>query len=60
MCGGVCRFTAVAEGLQQVRQQLKKLQELEQKYTYENDPITQGKSTLEERALALFKTLIVK
>eukprot|EP00063_Salmo_salar_P053676 XP_014028511.1 PREDICTED: signal transducer and activator of transcription 1-alpha/beta-like isoform X1 [Salmo salar] len=52
-------FTAVAEGLQQVRQQLKKLQELEQKYTYENDPITQGKSTLEERALALFKTLIV-
>uniref|UniRef100_A0A8C7TE47 Signal transducer and activator of transcription n=1 Tax=Oncorhynchus mykiss TaxID=8022 RepID=A0A8C7TE47_ONCMY len=52
-------FTAVAEGLQQVRQQLKKLQELEQKYTYENDPITQGKSTLEERALVLFKTLIV-
>lgn len=50
----------MAEGLQQVRQQLKKLQELEQKYTYENDPITQGKSTLEERALALFKTLIVK
>ncbi|XP_055734934.1 signal transducer and activator of transcription 1-alpha/beta-like [Salvelinus fontinalis] len=52
-------FTAVAEGLQQVRQQLKKLQELEQKYTYENDPITQCKSTLEERALLLFKTLIV-
>ncbi|XP_038862629.1 signal transducer and activator of transcription 1-alpha/beta-like [Salvelinus namaycush] len=52
-------FTAVAEGLQQVRQQLKKLQELEQKYTYENDPITQCKSTLEERALVLFKTLIV-
>uniref|UniRef100_A0A673YG50 Signal transducer and activator of transcription n=1 Tax=Salmo trutta TaxID=8032 RepID=A0A673YG50_SALTR len=52
-------FTAVAEGLQQVRQQLKKLQELEQKYTYENDPITQGKSALEERALTLFKYLIV-
>uniref|UniRef100_A0A3P8YFI9 Signal transducer and activator of transcription n=1 Tax=Esox lucius TaxID=8010 RepID=A0A3P8YFI9_ESOLU len=52
-------FTAVAEGLQQVRQQLKKLQELEQKYTYENDPITQFKSTLEERALTLFKNLIV-
>uniref|UniRef100_A0A4W5REL3 Signal transducer and activator of transcription n=1 Tax=Hucho hucho TaxID=62062 RepID=A0A4W5REL3_9TELE len=52
-------FTAVAEGLQQVRQQLKKLQELEQKYTYENDPITQRKSSLEERALVLFKTLIV-
>uniref|UniRef100_A0A4W5NU89 Signal transducer and activator of transcription n=1 Tax=Hucho hucho TaxID=62062 RepID=A0A4W5NU89_9TELE len=52
-------FTAVAEGLQQVRQQLKKLQELEQKYTYENDPITQGKRALEERALTLFKYLIV-
>ncbi|KAL0964007.1 hypothetical protein UPYG_G00316420 [Umbra pygmaea] len=52
-------FTAVAEGLQQVRQQLKKLQELEQKYTYENDPITQYKNTLEERALSLFKNLIV-
>ncbi|KAJ8012853.1 hypothetical protein DPEC_G00047190 [Dallia pectoralis] len=52
-------FTAVAEGLQQIRQQLKKLQELEQKYTYENDPITQFKSALEERALTLFKNLIV-
>uniref|UniRef100_A0A3P9A6E5 Signal transducer and activator of transcription n=1 Tax=Esox lucius TaxID=8010 RepID=A0A3P9A6E5_ESOLU len=52
-------FTAVAEGLQQIRQQLKKLQELEQKYTYENDPITQFKSTLEERSLTLFKNLIV-
>ncbi|KAL0963743.1 hypothetical protein UPYG_G00310390 [Umbra pygmaea] len=52
-------FTAVAEGLQQVRQQLKKLQELEQKCTYENDPITQYKNTLEEQALSLFKNLIV-
>ncbi|MFT7807976.1 Signal transducer and activator of transcription 4-like [Arapaima gigas] len=53
-------FTAVAESLQQVRQQLKKLQELEQKYTYENDPITQKKSFLEERAISLFKNLIMK
>uniref|UniRef100_A0A8C9TAA8 Signal transducer and activator of transcription n=1 Tax=Scleropages formosus TaxID=113540 RepID=A0A8C9TAA8_SCLFO len=52
-------FTAVAESLQQVRQQLKKLQELEQKYTYENDPITQKKSFLEDRAISLFKNLIV-
>ncbi|XP_036400717.1 signal transducer and activator of transcription 1-alpha/beta-like isoform X1 [Megalops cyprinoides] len=52
-------FTAVAESLQQVRQQLKKLQELEQKYTYENDPITQKKNFLEERALLLFRNLIV-
>ncbi|KAJ8384107.1 hypothetical protein AAFF_G00208980 [Aldrovandia affinis] len=52
-------FTAVAEGLQQVRQQLKKLQELEQKYTYDNDPITQKKSFLEERSLSLFRNLII-
>ncbi|KAJ8403523.1 hypothetical protein AAFF_G00352950 [Aldrovandia affinis] len=52
-------FTAVAESLQQVRQQLKKLQELEQKYTYENDPITQKKNFLEERALSLFRNLII-
>ncbi|KAG9349179.1 hypothetical protein JZ751_029503 [Albula glossodonta] len=52
-------FTSVAEGLQQVRQQLKKLQELEQKYTYENDPITQKKSFLEDRTLQLFRNLII-
>ncbi|XP_056157343.1 signal transducer and activator of transcription 1a isoform X2 [Lampris incognitus] len=51
-------FTAVAETLQQVRQQLKKLQELEQKFTYENDPITQEKGMLEGRALELFKHLL--
>uniref|UniRef100_A0AAY4EEE6 Signal transducer and activator of transcription n=1 Tax=Denticeps clupeoides TaxID=299321 RepID=A0AAY4EEE6_9TELE len=52
-------FTAVAENLKLVRQQLKKLQELVLKFTYENDPISQGKNTLEERALSLFKNLIV-
>ncbi|XP_015214636.1 signal transducer and activator of transcription 1-alpha/beta isoform X2 [Lepisosteus oculatus] len=52
-------FTTVAESLQQVRQQLKKLEELEQKYTYENDPITQKKNFLEERALYLFRNLII-
>ncbi|XP_062303048.1 signal transducer and activator of transcription 1a [Osmerus eperlanus] len=51
-------FTAVAECLQQLRQQLKKLQELEQKYTYERDPITQQKGFLEGRTLTLFRTLI--
>ncbi|XP_045074987.1 signal transducer and activator of transcription 1-alpha/beta-like, partial [Coregonus clupeaformis] len=51
-------FTAVAESLQQVRQQLKELQELEQKYTYDNDPITQQKGFLEGRALALFRNLL--
>nr|XP_019960712.1 PREDICTED: signal transducer and activator of transcription 1-alpha/beta-like isoform X4 [Paralichthys olivaceus] len=51
-------FTAVAESLQQVRQHLKKLQELEQKFTYDSDPITQKKTFLENRALDLFKNLL--
>uniref|UniRef100_A0A674F7T2 Signal transducer and activator of transcription n=1 Tax=Salmo trutta TaxID=8032 RepID=A0A674F7T2_SALTR len=51
-------FTAVAESLQQVRQQLKELQELEQKYTYDNDPIKQQKGFLEGRALSLFRNLL--
>ncbi|KAJ4918489.1 hypothetical protein JOQ06_004133 [Pogonophryne albipinna] len=51
-------FTAVAESLQQVRQHLKKLQELEQKLTYESDPITQKKAYLEARALELLKNLL--
>ncbi|XP_045908477.1 signal transducer and activator of transcription 1a isoform X1 [Micropterus dolomieu] len=51
-------FTAVAESLQQVRQHLKKLQELEQKFTYDSDPITQKKTILEARALELLKNLL--
>ncbi|XP_041637862.1 signal transducer and activator of transcription 1a isoform X1 [Cheilinus undulatus] len=51
-------FTAVAESLQQVRQHQKKLQELEQKFTYDNDPITQKKAYLETRALELLKNLL--
>ncbi|KAG8004670.1 Signal transducer and activator of transcription 1 [Nibea albiflora] len=51
-------FTAVAESLQQVRQHLKKLQELEQKFSYESDPITQKKAYLEARALELLKNLL--
>lgn len=55
-----CRFTTVAECLQQIRQQLKKIQELVQKFTYDNDPLTLGKSQLDEQALSLFKNLILK
>uniref|UniRef100_A0A1A8FVF9 Signal transducer and activator of transcription n=1 Tax=Nothobranchius korthausae TaxID=1143690 RepID=A0A1A8FVF9_9TELE len=51
-------FTAVAESLQQVRQHLKKMHELEQNFTYENDPIPQKKVFLENRALELLKTLL--
>ncbi|XP_056610886.1 signal transducer and activator of transcription 1b isoform X2 [Triplophysa dalaica] len=52
-------FTTVAECLQQIRQQLKKIQELVQKFTYDNDPLTLGKSQLEEQALSLFEKLIL-
>ncbi|NWW75746.1 STAT1 protein, partial [Climacteris rufus] len=51
-------FTIVAESLQQVRQQLKKLEELEQKFTYEPDPITKNKQVLQDRTHNLFKQLI--
>ncbi|XP_068165366.1 signal transducer and activator of transcription 1a isoform X2 [Antennarius striatus] len=51
-------FTAMAESLQQVRQHLKKLQELEQQFTYDSDPITQKKVHLEARALELLKNLL--
>uniref|UniRef100_A0A8C3T6X9 Signal transducer and activator of transcription n=1 Tax=Chelydra serpentina TaxID=8475 RepID=A0A8C3T6X9_CHESE len=51
-------FTIVAESLQQVRQQLKKLEELEQKFTYDPDPITKNKQVLQDRTCNLFKQLI--
>ncbi|XP_066200952.1 signal transducer and activator of transcription 1-alpha/beta isoform X2 [Saccopteryx leptura] len=51
-------FTVVAESLQQVRQQLKKLEELEQKFTYEQDPITKNKQVLWDRTFSLFQQLI--
>ncbi|NWZ32534.1 STAT1 protein, partial [Asarcornis scutulata] len=51
-------FTIVAESLQQVRQQLKKLEELEQKLTYDPDPITKNKQVLQDRTHSLFKQLI--
>ncbi|KAL2081120.1 hypothetical protein ACEWY4_022973 [Coilia grayii] len=52
-------FTSVAESLKQVRQQLRKLQELVQKFTYDNDPVALGIGALEERAIALLKNLLV-
>lgn len=52
------RFTIVAESLQQVRQQLKKLEELEQKFNYEQDPITKNKQMLSDRTFVLFQQLI--
>uniref|UniRef100_A0A672P4M2 Signal transducer and activator of transcription 1-alpha/beta-like n=1 Tax=Sinocyclocheilus grahami TaxID=75366 RepID=A0A672P4M2_SINGR len=49
----ICR-----ESLLQLRQQRKKLLELEQKFTYDNDPITLSKSTLEDRIMLNLKNLI--
>ncbi|XP_051977609.1 signal transducer and activator of transcription 1-alpha/beta-like [Xyrauchen texanus] len=51
-------FTSVGESLLQLRQQHKKLQELEQKFTYDSDPITHSKSTLHDRITSNLKTLI--
>ncbi|NXD24029.1 STAT1 protein, partial [Spelaeornis formosus] len=51
-------FTIVAESLQQVRQQLKKLEELEQKFTYNSDPITKNKQVLQDLTHKLFQQLI--
>ncbi|GLD63344.1 signal transducer and activator of transcription 1a isoform X1 [Lates japonicus] len=45
------------QSLQQVRQHLKKLEELEQKFTYDSDSITQKKAFLEARALELLNNL---
>ncbi|KAL2081118.1 hypothetical protein ACEWY4_022971 [Coilia grayii] len=52
-------FTSVAESLKQVQQQLRKLQELVQKFTYDNDPVALGIGALEERAIALLENLLV-
>ncbi|XP_061899578.1 signal transducer and activator of transcription 1-alpha/beta-like [Entelurus aequoreus] len=51
-------FTTLAETLQQVRQHLKKLQELEQKFTYDSDPIPKKKDILEDRAMDLLNNLL--
>uniref|UniRef100_A0A672P1L7 Signal transducer and activator of transcription n=1 Tax=Sinocyclocheilus grahami TaxID=75366 RepID=A0A672P1L7_SINGR len=51
-------FTSLGESLLQLRQQRKKLLELEQKFTYDNDPITLSKSTLEDRIMLNLKNLI--
>lgn len=51
-------FTTIAKSLQQIRQQLKKLEELEQKLAYESDPITNNKQALQERTQLLFKQVM--
>ncbi|KAI4891002.1 hypothetical protein NFI96_011730 [Prochilodus magdalenae] len=52
-------FTALAECLQQTRQQLTKLQELVLKFSFDNDPISMAMSSLQEQVLMLFQNLLV-
>ncbi|XP_073414265.1 signal transducer and activator of transcription 1-alpha/beta isoform X1 [Dendrobates tinctorius] len=52
-------FTSIAKSLQQIRQQLKKLEELEQKLICDGeDPITKNKQAFQERTHNLFRQLI--
>ncbi|XP_077131760.1 signal transducer and activator of transcription 1-alpha/beta isoform X2 [Ranitomeya variabilis] len=52
-------FTSVAKSLQQIRQQLKKLEELEQKLICDGeDPITKNKQAFQERTHNLLRQLI--
>ncbi|XP_032802147.1 signal transducer and activator of transcription 1-alpha/beta [Petromyzon marinus] len=50
--------TSLSEGLLQVRQHLKKLDELQQKVSYSGDPIPAMRPVLEEKTNELFITLV--
>lgn len=48
----------MAESQLQTRQQIKKLEELQQKVSYKGDPIVHHRPVLEERIVELFRCLI--
>lgn len=52
------RITPLAESQLQTRQQIKKLEELQQKVSYKGDPIVQHRPMLEERIVELFRNLM--
>lgn len=52
------RITSLAESQLQIRQQIKKLEELQQKVSYKGDPIVQHRPALEERIVDLFRNLM--
>ncbi|XP_025773219.1 signal transducer and activator of transcription 3 [Puma concolor] len=52
------RITSLAESQLQTRQQIKKLEELQQKVSYKGDPIVQHRPMLEERIVELFRNLM--
>uniref|UniRef100_A0A8V5H4Z3 Signal transducer and activator of transcription n=1 Tax=Melopsittacus undulatus TaxID=13146 RepID=A0A8V5H4Z3_MELUD len=51
-------ITSLAESQLQTRQQIKKLEELQQKVSYKGDPIVQHRPMLEERIVDLFRNLM--
>ncbi|NXR10773.1 STAT3 protein, partial [Semnornis frantzii] len=51
-------ITSLAESQLQTRQQIKKLEELQQKVSYKGDPIVQHRPMLEERIVELFRNLM--
>ncbi|XP_039596079.1 signal transducer and activator of transcription 3 isoform X5 [Polypterus senegalus] len=51
-------ITSLAESQLQIRQQIKKLEELQQKVSYKGDPIVQHRPVLEERIVELFRNLL--
>lgn len=52
------RITSLAESQLQIRQQIKKLEELQQKVSYKGDPIVQHRPALEEKIVNLFRNLM--
>ena len=52
------RITSLAESQLQIRQQIKKLEELQQKVSYKGDPIIQHRPVLEEKIVDLFRNLM--
>lgn len=52
------RITSLAESQLQIRQQIKKLEELQQKVSYKGDPIIQHRPALEEKIVDLFRNLM--
>ncbi|XP_041431416.1 signal transducer and activator of transcription 3.2 isoform X1 [Xenopus laevis] len=51
-------ITSLAESQLQTRQQIRKLEELQQKVSYKGDPIVQHRPMLEERIVELFRNLM--
>ncbi|XP_064177882.1 signal transducer and activator of transcription 3 isoform X3 [Anguilla rostrata] len=51
-------ITSLAESQLQIRQQIKKLEELQQKVSYKGDPIIQHRPALEEKIVDIFRNLM--